>query len=195
MNFKDYLNESSLSRVWKQANEHDTGTLSAFRYAPDCGNGKPYTKSENKSRNAKMKAKLLKYGYGVTKIDSTYIENYGSENAIEVKEESFLVVDIKDSGNLKRDLMKLGEEFDQDSITYSNPSSKYYLIGTNKCPDSYPGYQKEEKLGTPLFGKDGELHSKINGRPFVFEVILSEMQVLSDLSISEIRSTTKLAED
>jgi hypothetical protein len=185
------LNESSLSRVWKHATEHETGTITAFRYAKECGEGEKYTKSENKKRNVALKAKLMALGYGVTSIAGTYIENFKSDNEIEVKEDSFLVVDLKDAGNLKKDLVKLGTMFEQDSITFSKPSGEYVLISTNKCPKGYPGEGRigvEVKLGKPLFGKKGEFHSKVNGRPFVFESIKNRLIKLTDYPPTEIRS-------
>jgi hypothetical protein len=189
------LKESSLSRIWKHVSEHDSGTISAFRYASDCGTGQVYTRKENEDRNAKLKAQLLSLGYGVTAIDGVYIENYKSSEAREVKEDSFIVIDLKNKGNLKKDLMKLGEQYEQDSITYSKASGEYYLIGTNKCPNGYPGYKKENKLGKSFFGQDGEFHSKINGRPFVFkECIQNRIDLLTNYSISEIRSIKHLAE-
>ena len=183
-------NESSLSRIYKHSKEHDTGTISAFRFATDCGDGIEYSKKDNLKRSSKLKAQLLKLGYGVTKVDGAYIENFGKSNAREVKEDSYLVVDIKDTGKLKENLINLGIEYEQDSITYSKPNGDYYLISSNTCPNGYPGngeIGKEIKLGKSLFGKDGEFHSKIRGRPFVFESI-SNYHTLSDLSISEIRS-------
>jgi len=190
--FKHSLNESSLSRVWKQTLKFDSGTISAFRFATECGDGKPFSKSENKQRSSKLKKQLLGLGYGVTKVDGAYIENFGKKNAREVREESYLVVDIKASNKLKKDLIKLGTEYDQDSITFSPKGNKdYLLISSNKCPDGYPGSGKigvELKLGKPQFGKDGEFHSKVNGRPFVFENVLSTNEVLTDYSIAEIRS-------
>jgi hypothetical protein len=185
------LNESSLSRVWKHATEHETGTITAFRYAKECGEGEKYAKSENLKRNAALKAKLMSQGYGITSIAGTYIENFKSDNEIEVKEASFLVVDLKDTGNLKKTLIKLGTMFEQDSITFSLPSGEYYLISTNKCPKGYPGEGRigvEVKLGKPLFGKKGEFHSKVNGRPFVFESIKNNVEKLSDHPPTEIRS-------
>lgn len=196
--FGRYILESSLSRVWKQSQEHDTGTITAFRYAPECGKGKPYTKSENKARNAKLKAKLLSMGYGVTAIAGTYIENYNTDDEIEVKEDSFLVVDLKDTGRLKKDLIKLGSMFDQDSITYSKKTGEYFLISTNTCPNGYPGSGKigvEVKLGKSMFGKSGEFHSKVNGRPFIFEGCERDnLELLTDYPPTEIRSIKKLSE-
>lgn len=190
------IKESSLSRVYRQTLEFDSGTISAFRYAPDCGDGTPYVKSDNKKRSSKLKAQLLGLGYGVTKIDGTYIENFGKPNAREVKEDSYLVVDIKNTGNIKKDLIKLGTTYEQDSITFApKGNTDYYLISSNKCPSGYPGNGKigvELKLGKPMFGKNGEFHSKVNGRPFVFENVLFVNSTLSEYSISEIRSFVKL---
>ena len=191
------IEESSLSRLWKHSKEHETGTISAFRYAKDCNEGEPFTKSENKKNSSILKAKLLKLGYGVTKVAGTYIENYGTPKAREVAEESYLVVDIKDSKKLKKDLISLGSEFDQDSITFSKPSGEYYLISSNKCPDGYPGNGKigvEIKLGKPLFGENGEFFSKINGRPFVFKSVNENVASLTDYDIGAIRTFTELAE-
>lgn len=193
------LKESSLSRLYKHAQEHDSGTISAFRYARECGEGEVFSIKDNRKNNSILKSKLLKLGHGVTPIKGTYIENYGSDRAREVLEDSFFVVDLKDSGNLKDDLIKLGTLFEQDSITYSKPNGDYFLISTNKCPDGHPGYGtigKEIKLGKPIFGKDGEFHSKIRGRPFVFESQdYKQLRTLTDLSISEIRSVTFIANE
>jgi len=193
---KRQIAESSLSRIWKQTQEHESGTISAFRSARDCNQGEEFSKSENKKNSKILKAKLLKAGFGVTKIDGTYIENFKSDNEIEVKEESYLVVNIKDKKNFKQKLIELGSEFEQDSITYQNKDGVYYLISTNECEEGYPGFGKigvEVKLGKPIFGKDGEFHSKVNGRPFVFEDIDDRQETLLKKSISEIRSFTEFA--
>jgi len=189
------LNETSLSRVWRQTQKFDSGTITAYRGARDCGEGKPYTKEENKKRNSILRSKLLNLGYSLTKVKGTYIENYGSDNEKPVKEESFLVVDVNNSGKLKKDLMKLGEEFEQDSITYSKPSGEYYLIGTNKCPNGYPGYHKEIKLGKSMFGKKGEFYSRVNKRPFVFESIQNRLINIIDVTPTEVRSIKGLSQE
>ena len=189
------LSESSLSRIFKHYKEHDSGTISAFRYAEDCGDGKTYSLEENRNRNAKLKSTLLAKGYGVTKIKGVYIENYGSDKAVEVQEESFVVVDINDTGKLEQDLKALGKYFEQDSITFSEKEGEYYIIGTGKCSTSYPVYGEKIKLGQPLFGSNGEFHSKINGRPFVFtSVVKNELEVLSDHTPTEIRGIKELSE-
>jgi len=192
------LSESSLSRIWKQTKEHDSGTISAFRSARKCNKGERFTTADNKKNSKILKAKLMKAGYGVTRVDGTYIENYGSDNAIEVKEESYLVVDLKDTMQLKQDLMKFGEIFEQDSITFQKQTGNYYIISTNECPDAHPGKGKigvAKKLGTPIFGKDGEFHSKVNGRPFVFESLTEKLTSTTDFYPTEIRGIIALAEE
>lgn len=188
------LNESSLSRIGSHARKHDSGTISASRYGSDCGNGEKYSKSENAKRNSKLKSLLLAKGYGVTRVQGTYIENFGTPNARPVKETAYIVVDIKDDGNLYKDLKKFGTHFEQDSITFSQPNGNYWLISTNTCPQGYPGHGKKIKLGKPFFGKDGEFYSSINGRPFVFESVMQEIK-LSELSIPEIRSCNELLKE
>lgn len=182
------LQESSLSRIWKHSQLHQTGTITAFRYARDCGEGEVYTKGENKARNKKLESKLLSKGYGITKIQGIYIENYNSNNEIEVKEESFFVVDLKDNKKLLSDLKKLGKEFDQDSICFGLEGGRRYTVfGTNDCPNAYPGKGKNVKLGDAIFGKSGKFMSKVNGRPFIFsgsvKTKLPEMITYESLSI------------
>ena len=190
------ITESSLSRIWKQTQEHDSGTISAFRSARDCNKGEEFKKAENLKNSKVLKAKLLKLGYGVTKIDGTYIENYNTPNAIEVKEESYIAINLKDDKNFKSNLIKLGTEFEQDSVTYQKNGEGYYLISSNTCDEGYPGEGKigvEIKLGKSIFGKDGEFHSKVNGRPFVFENIEDRQETLIAKSIGEIRSFSEFA--
>ena len=166
--FKEYLQESSLSRIWKHSQEHDYGTITAFRSARDCLEGEPYTMKENLQRNKSLLAKLRSKGYGVTAIKGSYIENYGKPTAKEVGENSFFVTDLQDKGRLKKDLLSLGEEFEQDSVIFGKAASVASLHGTNKCPEGYPGYGKTVKQGGAIFAKTGEFLSRVRGRPFVF---------------------------
>jgi len=161
------LKESSLSRLHQKILEHDVGIITAYRDSRDCGNGEKYTKKENQARNKSLLSKLQNKRYGVTSLKGSYIENYDSPEAKEVGEHVFFVEDMNDTGNLKRDLMKFGEEFEQDSILYIKDNIGY-LIGTNHCPNGYPGYGKIMTLKKHIFGKKGEFFSRVSGRPFVF---------------------------
>jgi len=199
MKFKNYIasinvrsvNESSLTRVWKQVTKFDSGIISAFRSRRNCGDGDKYTRKENNERHDILKSKLMMVGYSITNIKGVYTENYGTKDSIDVKEKSFLVIDIKNSGKLKKDLIKIGTEFEQDSITYSKPNGEYYLISTNKCKNGYPGRGKigrENVLSKSMFGSKGEFYSRVNGRPFVFESCDNEIEKLIEHTPTEIRS-------
>jgi hypothetical protein len=64
---------------------------------------------ENYERNRQLKAVLLNKGYGVTDVDGTYVEDFGTDAAKEVKEDSFFVVNLKDDPNFKDTITGLGE--------------------------------------------------------------------------------------
>jgi hypothetical protein len=160
------INESSLSRIYQHSQNHDIGTITAFRDRRDC-DGEKYTTSEKRKRNKSLKAKLANLRYSVTPAKGEYIENYNSPEAKSVKEDIFIVVDIEDRGTLKKDLRKLGQEFEQDSILYiPKGGTAGFLIGTNNCSNGYPGMGSVIKLNNALFGKSGEFNTRVNGRPF-----------------------------
>ena len=171
--YKEILNESSLSRLWKHNEEHDAGALTAFRKGPGSGeSGETYSKKENAQRNKSLLAKLKTKGYGVTKLHGTY-----PEGGKTTKEISYFVVDLKDTGKLEKDLRKLGQEFEQDSILFIPKGAikgdvKAYLIGTNKYENNWLGFGKKETFNKGRMGYDSPIYtSKVNGRPFIFEQV------------------------
>ena len=46
--FNTYLQESSLSRLWRHNEKHDCGAMTAFRTAADCGEGVKTVKRDEK---------------------------------------------------------------------------------------------------------------------------------------------------
>lgn len=181
---KKIIEESNLSRLVEHMKNHDCGIITAFRdrkFKIKDGKkisefGEKYTKKENRQRNKKLKSLLLSKGYSVTKVMGGYIENFNSPDAKEVGESSFFVCDIKDKKKLKKDLIELGEIFDQDSIMFipkvnKNEKLVSYLIGTNKVKkDAFPGYKNVKKTGERVAGKIGEFFTKIRNRPFIFNL-------------------------
>lgn len=160
--FEAFINESGLTKVWSHTQNHHCGAISGYR-----GDNKP---EKNKDNNKYIKAVLLTKGYGVTSIDGTYIENFNSKNQKEVKEPSFFVVDLQDSGKLERDLEVLGIRFDQDSIMSIPKGGKgAYLLGTSARDDAFPEKGQKVTVGSGKFGKtSGEFLSKIKNRNFAF---------------------------
>jgi hypothetical protein len=161
--FKQYLDESSLSRIWRMTQEYDSGAISGYR-----GDN---PKALNRQNNREIVSFLRSKGYSVTAVDGSYIENKGTDTQREVKEPSFFVVDIKNSGNLERDLRALGQKYDQDSILIVPKGGKAaYLVGTSKRSNAWPAFGTKNVVGNSRFGKvAGEFLSRIRGREFAFE--------------------------
>jgi hypothetical protein len=167
--YSEILNESSLSRIWDKTQKHSCGTISAFRG--------DRTYRENDRNHKKLSAYLLSKGYSLTKIDGTYIENFGSDDEEDVNERSLFVCNHNvgggDDGQLENDLFKMGEYFDQDSVLIIPLGGKdAYLFGTSKRDNAYPSYGQKEIVGDGKYGKvAGEFLSKIRGRRFAYEQI------------------------
>lgn len=183
------LQESSLNRLRSKIEDHACGTITAFRG----GN----TKSENKAKNKKLVAYLMSKGYSVTPIKGSYIENFKTDDAEEVGESSYFVCNHKvegdDNGQLEKDLMRMGEKFDQDSILSIPYEKDAVLVGTSKRDNSFPGYKKRMKVGKPKFGKtSGEFFSRVNGRVFAFECQSLDLEYPD--TINGIRAMKQLAE-
>jgi len=180
---KYLLNESSLSRVHQHIVDHETAMISGWRNDPlnhsmcvgtpeeapiaeDHGSQKKQT---NGDRNRDLKATLLSYGYGVTPVDGNFIENYSDlKNRVEVKEDSFFVVNLNDDQSFFDNIDNLGQKFCQDSVLMIPQGGKAaYLIGTNET--EFPGYGNEDLVGDFLGGEEAEFLSRVGGRPFVFK--------------------------
>ena len=175
---KDYrqvVNESSLSRMRQHMIEHDTAMITAFSGYIKDENGEQVTvtRKQNLKRNSQLKAQLSK-NYNITVVQGKYIEDYGSADAKEVGEVTFFVVDHNDTGNLEKDVTQAGIDWYQDSVLFIEKGAKNgRLIGTNDS--DFPGFKKVIKVGNPVFGKSGEFMTKMKGRPFVFEeVVITE---------------------
>lgn len=169
MKLTNILVEAGLNRLYSHMSNYDCGIITAFRYARECGNGKLYTKQENLKRNRSLLAKLFDKRYDVISIKGSYIENYGSDSAIEVSEESFFVFDMNNKQSLLNDLLLLGEEFNQDSIAFIPKGGQSLILhGTNTCVDSFPGYNKTKKYNIRQLGKKSQFFAKVKNRPFSY---------------------------
>jgi hypothetical protein len=175
------LDESGLNRVYAHIVNHNCAVLTGFRNDTKDFSVCLVNSSKtipNKERNRELKAYLLKRGYGVTAVKGTYIENYLSDNAVEVKEDSYFVVNLNDRQDFFEEIVKMGKFFCQDSILIIPKeerdkesgkaiSEKPYLLGTNNS--SFPGLERKEYLGYFKGGVEREFMTKVKGRPIVFE--------------------------
>lgn len=163
--YNQFVQESSLSRIKSKVDDYSCGAITAFR--------NEYTHAQNKERNKELFAALKVKGYSITKVKGSYIENFNSPDAKEVGEETWFVCNDKvegdDKGQLEKDLKKLGEKYDQDSIL-SIRNAKASLIGTSHRDNAFPSYNQTVAVGTGKYGKkSGEFFSRVKGREFAFE--------------------------
>lgn len=127
-----------------------------------------YTPEENEQRNKTLKAACLEKGYGVTKIRGGHAENFNTPEAIEVQEESFVVVNLNDDPNFVATMIRFGKAFCQDAVLVKEVGKDAYLHGTNRA--SFPGLGNTVLLGGLKGGKEAQVMSGENGKggePFV----------------------------
>ena len=205
-NWNNFLNESGLSRVHQHMSEHDTAVITAFRNDPSSAEGciespPPGEQEEsplkaNKARNRNLKAVLLRMGYGVTRVDGSYVENFDDmDRRKEVSEESFFVVNLKDDPNFNNNIENLGRKFCQDSVLLiprvgGDDDRPAFLLGTN---ETWPGLGQKEEVGHFEGGKEAEFMSRVKGRPFVFKEIHTQ-ETWDQLGRNAKRSVAKIAE-
>ena len=108
--FKEFLKESSLSRIKSKSDKSGIATLSADRA------GK--SRKENQARSQQLQKDIRgKFGRGPTKVKGSYLENPGTKDERKVKEKSYVI----DRGKLskkkfKKKVKTLGKKYGQDSV-------------------------------------------------------------------------------
>jgi len=168
---KQTIKETSLSRIHKHLMSHDCAVVTAYRHElNNCAydiqfDDKRLNKYQKKDRNKTLKYALEMNGYGVTRVLGTYVENYLTDNAIEVKEESFFVVNLVDDPKFIDYIITLSKVYCQDSVMIMKKGgNNNYLVGTNLA---WPGLGKIVKMGDFKPAKEGEFMTKVNDRPFI----------------------------
>jgi hypothetical protein len=178
--FAQELNESNLSRIYQHIMDHECAIITAFRANPFDRSKSvdptplPYSSQEhnalsaNKLANRDLKAVLLASGFGVTAVDGSFIENYKTTRAIEVREDSLFVANLEDAPDFFGTIIKLGKKFGQDSVLLIPVGGKeVYLYGTNRS--EFPGLDQKVKVGEWKGGKEAEFMTRVKNRPFTFE--------------------------
>ena len=166
---RGFIVESSLSRIYGKTVEHVCGGISGFR--------DDNARRVNLRNNREIAAYLQHRGFSVTKVIGSYIENTGTDNEVETNEESLFIcndkIDGDDFGELEKDLRKLGELYNQDSVLIVPVGGrKAYLVGTTHRDGVTPAYGEHEIMGDGRYGKvSGPFRSKIRGLEFAFETI------------------------
>tara|TARA_R110002020_G_scaffold159781_2_gene343896 strand:+ start:3199 stop:3795 length:597 start_codon:yes stop_codon:yes gene_type:complete len=159
--WEKFLTESGLSRLYQHMMDYDSAIISAFR--------NEYTNKQNYERSRELKAQLLSAGYGVTKIDGSYIENFETPEAIEVSEQSLFISNRGGAADFINEIARLGEEYEQDSVLIIPEGGQdAYLLGTRQGND-FPPFGQQITVGNVKMGGEAEFMSRVKGRPFVFD--------------------------
>jgi hypothetical protein len=157
LEFKKYLNEVSLAKVWSHATDVQTpiAIITTFR--------NEYPLEQNITRNKELASQIKQAGYGYFFVDGSFIENKGTPNEKRVKEDSVFIVGSKKSNNLKSLLKNWMLQYEQDAVLYKP-------IGTNKAL-SLNKDGSESVLGEFHPNRIGSYMTKLKNRPgtFVFE--------------------------
>ena len=158
--FKQFLDESSLSRIKSKADKKGIAVVSASRADK--------SSKENRSRAKELDKDIRsKFGRGATKVTGSYVEKddkTGKETR--VKERSHVI----DSGKLgkrkfKKKVKALGKKYGQDSVLTSGKKGGT-LSATRKG-----GLGKKKGIGVGKFqpqGKNPEGQSQIKGKTFAY---------------------------
>ena len=161
MNFKTFMQESSLNRIRQKDSKGGMAIMSAQRG--------DMTKKQNKARSKQLDKDIRGAGLpGPTKVSGRYTENKGQKDERKVGERSSVVSSGKmGKRKFKKAITKLGKKYNQDSVLIKKkPKGSAALVGTNKS--SYPGMGKRDKVGKMNPGKTGEFDTKIKNKTFTY---------------------------
>ena len=185
---KYIIAEGGLSRNWSHMQEHDCALISAERNS--------YTKKENKDRGRELEAVIAHARYGYKTERGSFIENFGTPQAIEVSEKSLFVVNLKDDPGFFDRIAQFSKQFEQDSVLMIPKGGKgAYLLGTH--PDNtFPPYGETITVGDFRGGVEDEFMTRTGGRPYVFKDkdIKEELQTYKKLSRNQRWAVKKMVE-
>lgn len=185
-NWRKFLTESSLSRIQKHITENECAVITAFRGDPaddaNCTENAVIAQEgeSNMTRNRDLKATILGLGFGVTKVKGSYVEDFGTDLAEEVRENSLFCVNLKNDPTFVEMIALLGEKYCQDSVLIIPKGGEgAYLIGTNNT--EYPGFGNKEVVGSVSYGGEAEFMTRVKGKPFTTSESI-ELETYQNLS-------------
>ena len=167
--FKEFLNESSLSRIKSKSDKGGIATMSASRADKSA--------KENRARAKQLDRDIKGKGLpGATKVTGSYVEKGDDGKEKRVKERSHVVTSGKKSKRKFSNIIKkLGKKYGQDSVltqtkkTGTLSATRKGGLGT-KPKDKRPlGSTKRVGLGKyKPQGKNPEGQSQIKGKTFTY---------------------------
>ena len=157
--FKEFLDESSLSRIKSKSDKGGIALMSASRGDK--------SKKENRARAKQLDKDIRGRGLGgATKVTGSYMEKGDDGKERKVKERSHIVSSGKmGKRKFKKEVKKLGKKYGQDSVLTQTKKTGT-LSATRK---GGLGKSKNIKLGKfKPQGKNPEGQSQIKGKTFTY---------------------------
>ena len=157
--FREFLNESSLSRIKSKSDKGGMAVISGSRGDK--------SKKENKARAKQLDRDIKGKGLpGATKVTGSYVEKGDDGKEKKVKERSHVVTSGKKGKRaFKKAVKSLGKKYGQDSVLTQTKKTGT-LSATRK---GGLGKKKNIKLGKfKPQGKNPEGQSQIKGKTFTY---------------------------
>ena len=167
--FKEFLEESSLSRIKSKSDKGGMATMSASRADK--------SKKENRARAKQLDRDIKGAGLpGATKVTGSYVEKGDDGKEKRVKERSHVVTSGKKGKKAFNDaIKKLGKKYGQDSVltqkkkTGTLSATRKGGLGTK--PKNKRPLGSTKRVGLGKFkpqGKNPEGQSQIKGKTFTY---------------------------
>lgn len=182
-NIKEYnksLNESSLSRVWKHA-QNGFAILTAFRGE--------FEEKENLKRNQKLQKEIRNRGYGYFKLDGHWVENMdddSKENYDAAEESFFIPIGDKTTEEFEKDIMDFIHYFKdmpQDAAVIKTPEQDGVHILMKNGETFLAGSKGKFKADSIAQAYSKMKHGSGN-RTFVFEKVQTPINNMGKYAFS-----------
>ena len=168
-NFKEFLNESSLSRIKSKSDKGGIATMSASRADKSA--------KENRARAKQLDKDIKGKGLpGATKVTVSYVEKGDDGKEKKVKERSHVVTSGKKGKRaFKKAVKSLGKKYGQDSVLTQTKKTGTLSAtrkgGLGKKPKNKRPLGSTKRVGLGKFkpqGKNPEGQSQIKGKTFTY---------------------------
>ena len=159
--YKEFMQESSMSRLKAKADKGGTAVMSASRGDK--------SRKENSARAKKLDRDIRsKFGKGATKVSGRYMEkDEKTGKKTKVKERSHVISSGKmGKRKFKKAVKSLGKKYGQDAVITQQKGSKDATLKRTR-KGGLP--KRNIKLGKMKPGRTGDNDTRIKGKTYTYE--------------------------
>ena len=162
--YKEFMQESSMSRLKAKADKGGTAVMSASRGDK--------SRKENSARAKKLDRDIRsKFGKGATKVSGRYMEkDEKTGKKTKVKERSHVISSGKmGKRKFKKAVKSLGRKYGQDAVITQQKGSKDATLKRTR-KGGLP--KRNIKLGKMKPGRTGDNDTRIKGKTYTYEATI-----------------------